>query len=274
MWSVMSHWASALGSYWELGRIGFANILAYRLRYYMGVVTYFINVAVYYFIWRAIYEHSAEIQGFRLEQMLTYVAVGWMIRSFYFNNIDHDLAMDVMEGKITMDLIKPVDFQAMHIARAAGESFFRLFMLTLPAGLLIGLVFPVQGPASSTHFALFFLSVVLAFFIVASLNFTVGVCAVRLKSILGLLRAKYFLLELLSGLLLPISFFPEPFQRLFVWLPFQHISYSPLLIYLGKVNGAEIGRILGLQLAWIAVLVLIGQGWWRLSSRKITIHGG
>ena len=270
----MSRLASAVLPYWELARIGFINILAYRLRYYMGVVTYFINVAVYYFIWRAIYEHSAEIQGFRLNQMLTYVAIWWMIRSFYFNNIDHDLAVDVMEGKITMDLIKPVDFQTMHIARAAGESFFRLFMLTLPAGLLIGLVFPVQPPVSVAHFVLFFVSVVLAFFIVAALNFLVGVCAVRLKSILGLLRAKYFLLELLSGLLLPMSFFPKPLQRIFDWLPFQHISYSPLLIYLGKVNGAEITRILSLQLAWIVILLLLGQGWWRLSRRKITIQGG
>lgn len=270
----MSLWVEALVPYGELARIGFVNILAYRLRYYMGVVTYFINVAVYYFIWRAIYEHSTEIQGFRLDQMLTYVAIGWMIRSFYFNNIDHDIAMDVMDGKITMDLIKPVDLQAMHIARAAGESFFRLFMLTLPAGLLIGLIFPVRPPASVRHGGLFFVSVVLAFFIVAAINFAVGVCAVRLKSILGLLRAKYFLLELLSGLLLPISFFPAPLQRLFAWLPFQHISYSPLLIYLGKVNGAEIARILALQLAWIVILVLLGQVWWRVSRRKITIHGG
>lgn len=263
-----------LGSYWELARIGFLNILAYRLRYYMGVVTYFINVAVYYFIWRAIYEHSAEIQGFRLDQMLTYVAVGWMIRSFYFNNIDHDLAMDVMEGKITMDLIKPVDFQAMHIARAAGESFFRLFLLTLPAGVVISLVFPVRPPASARHFALFSVSVILTFFIVAAFNFLVGVCAVRLKSILGLLRAKYFLLELLSGLLLPMSFFPQRVERALAWLPFQHISYSPLLIYLGKVDTAGTLRILGLQIAWIVILLGLGQAWWRLSQRKITIHGG
>ena len=38
--------------YREFARIGFVNILAFRLRYYTGVVTYLISVSVYYFIWK------------------------------------------------------------------------------------------------------------------------------------------------------------------------------------------------------------------------------
>ena len=84
--------------YWAFARVGFVNTLAYRLRYYTGIVTYFIYVSVYYFIWKAIYEHSASIEGFDFAHLLTYIGVGWIIRSFYFNNIDQDLAYQVMEG--------------------------------------------------------------------------------------------------------------------------------------------------------------------------------
>ena len=62
-------------------RVGFLDTLAYRLRYYTGIVTYFIYVSVYYFIWKAIFEHSARIAGFDFGQILTYIAVGWIIRS-------------------------------------------------------------------------------------------------------------------------------------------------------------------------------------------------
>ena len=44
-----------LGDLLEFSRIGFVNILAFRLRYYTGIVTYLINVTVYYFIWKALY---------------------------------------------------------------------------------------------------------------------------------------------------------------------------------------------------------------------------
>src|SRR5690348_18040112 len=92
-------------------RVGFVNTMAFRLRYYTGVVTYFIYVSVYYFIWKAIYANSSSIEGFDFQHMLTYIGVGWIIRSFYFNNIDQELAYQVIEGRLAMDLIKPVNIQ-------------------------------------------------------------------------------------------------------------------------------------------------------------------
>jgi len=266
--------ARLLRTYGEFVRVGFVNTLAYRLRYYTGIVTYFIYVSVYYFIWKAIFAHSARIEGFDFSQILTYIAVGWVIRSFYFNNIDQDMAQQVMEGKLAMDLIKPVNTQSMYVAQAFGEALFRLLLLTAPAAVVLLLVYPLRRPASLAHFAGFFTSVVLSFFIVAGINFAVGTLAIRLKSILGLLRAKYFLLELFSGLLLPISFFPHAAQRLLAAMPFQYISYVPVLIYLGKISGAGIWTALGLQLFWVVALLLVGDMMWRWSSRKITIQGG
>ncbi len=280
--AVMTPPAPARGSspgqvlriYAEFVRVGFVNTLAYRLRYYTGIATYFIYVSVYYFIWKAIFAQGEKIEGFNFSQILTYIAIGWIIRSFYFNNIDQDMAQQVMEGKLAMDLIKPVNTQAMYIAQALGESVFRLILLTVPTAVVLLIVYPLQRPASGLHFAAFFASVVLSFFIVAGINFAVGTLAIRLKSILGLLRAKYFLLELFSGLLIPISFFPDVFQKVFQALPFQYISYVPVLLYLGKINGGGILAALGWQIFWVGALVALGSGMWKWSSRKITIQGG
>jgi ABC-2 type transport system permease protein len=260
--------------YAEFVRAGFVNTLAYRLRYYTGIVTYFIYVSVYYFIWKAIFAHSSHIEGFDFSQILTYIAVGWIIRSFYYNNIDQDMAQQVMEGKLAMDLIKPVNTQLMYVSQALGESVFRLALLTVPTAFVLLLVYPLRRPASVVHFAAFFASVVLSFFIVAGINFAVGTLAISLKSILGLLRAKYFLLELFSGLLLPISFFPHFFQSILAVLPFQYISYIPVLLYLGKINGWGVLEALGAQAFWVFVLFAFGDGMWRWSSRRITIQGG
>jgi ABC-2 type transport system permease protein len=260
--------------YLEFARVGFVNTLAYRLRYFTGIVTYFIYVSVYYFIWKAIYEHSTSIEGFDFAHMLTYIGVGWIIRSFYFNNIDQDIAYQVMEGRLAMDLIKPVNIQLMHIMRAAGESVFRLGLLTLPTAVVLFLVYPLRPPASLGHAGAFFVSVIMSFLIVAAINFAVGTFALRLQSILGLLRAKFFLLELFSGLLLPISFFPQVFQKMFGVMPFEYISYVPMLIYLGQLSGGRLARALGVQLLWVAILLALGSAMWRWSVRKVIIQGG
>ena len=258
----------------EFARIGFQNMLAFRLRYWTGIITYFINVSVYYFIWKAVFAESPAYGGFDFGQMMTYVAVGWIIRSMYFNNVDVELADDIMEGKITMAMLRPVSVQASFIARAAGESGFRLVMLSLPTACVLSLLFPVRPPASWWAAPAFAVSACASVLLVTALNFIVGTFAITLKPILGLLRAKFWMQELLSGLLVPVSLFPSPFRELMGWLPFQHIGYTPMMIYLGKLPAEEVGRALAVQLSWVVALLWFGGRFWDRMSRRITIHGG
>jgi ABC-2 type transport system permease protein len=271
----------ALAPYAEFSRIGFVNVLAFRLRYYTGILTYLFNVTIYYFIWRAVYapvaggaHAGASIAGYNLPQMLTYVAVGWIIRSFYWNTIDQEMAYEVIEGKIAMDFIKPVSIQWMWISRAAGESAFRLLLLTAPTAVAVALIFPLRAPASAVQFGLFVIAVAASFLLMAAINFMIGTCAIPLKSILSLIRAKFWLVELLSGLLIPIAFFPRWAQIVFACLPFEHIASTPLQIYLGKLSGGAAWREIGLAWVWVGVLLGLGHLWWLRASRKITIHGG
>jgi ABC-2 type transport system permease protein len=244
------------------GRIGFLNMLAFRLRYYTGVFNYLINVTVFYFIWRAVFRAAPGFAGFSFPQMITYVAVGWIIRSMYFNNIDSEMAEDILEGRITMTMVRPVSVQMTYVARSVGESAFRLLLLSAPTALVLALIFPVLPPADWAHFAVFLASL------------AGSVLLVRLTSILGLLRAKFWVQDLLSGVLVPLTMFPAPFRAVSRLLPFEHIGYTPLMIYLGKISWAETAQALAVEAFWVVVLLVAGAWFWRLMSRKITVHGG
>ncbi len=270
----MSALAEALAPYAEFGRVGFVNILAFRLRYFTGIITYSLNVTIYYFIWTAVFRSASSFAGYNLSQMITYVCMGWIIRSFYWNTIDQEMAYEVIEGKIAMDLIKPVSVQWMWICRAMGESAFRLGLLTLPTALVVAFIFPLHAPASAENFAIFMAAVLGSFFLMAAINFMIGTCAVPLKSILALIRAKQWLLELLSGLLLPMTFFPDKIQKVLSWLPFEHIAYTPLQIYLGKFDRAHALRALATEWFWVFALLGLAHLWWKRTLRTMTIQGG
>jgi ABC-2 type transport system permease protein len=268
--SVLSPWRAAV----PFARIGFLNMLAFRARYYVGVLTYLFNVSVYYFIWRAVFQTGHAVAGLTLNDMVTYVAVGWAIRSFYFNEIDREMGTQVQEGKLAMNLIRPVDFQTVMIADAAGQSAFRAVLFTVPISVVLALIFPVRPPASPAAGLLFLWSAVMAFFLVAAINFLVGLIAIRSKSILGILRAKYLLLELVSGLLIPTTLFPEPLRTILLASPFPHINFTPAALYLGKATGLEAARLLGLQAGWTVLLLWLGHWAWKRSQTRITIQGG
>ena len=89
-----------------------------------------------------------------------------------------------------------------------------------------------------------------------------------------MIRAKYFLVEILSGLLIPISFFPDTLAEISRWLPFQLISFTPLMIYMGKFQGEQLVTSFLLGLGWTLVLVGLGHWFWRKAATKLTVQGG
>lgn len=45
------------------------------------------------------------------------------------------------------------------------------------------------------------------------------------------------IINLLSGMLIPISFFPLWAQKIVNFFPFSSTIYTPSMIFLGKING-------------------------------------
>lgn len=263
--------------YLAFARASFLNLLAYRARYFVGILTYFFNVTVWYYIWKALFSEvppGGTLGGFTFPEMLTYVATGWVLRSFYFNEIDREIAVQVQEGRMAMALIKPVDYQAMTIVQSLGESVFRAGFFAAPIALVLLAVYPVSLPASPSAALLCGVSGILSALLVAAINFCVGLIAIRTYSILGFLRAKYMVLELLSGLLIPPAFFPEKVRPVLDWLPFLHMNFTPGRIYLGLVSGRAALEVLALQAFWVAALLFLGQVLWRRTARHIESMGG
>ena len=153
--------------------MGFVNTLAYRLRYYTGIVTYFIYVTVYYFIWKAIYEHSSAIEGFDFSHILTYIAVGWIIRSFYFKTLTRTWPTRSWKASWPWTSSSPSTFKSC-IWRAQRESpcFGWDADAAHGGGAVAGLsLAPARQPGTGSAFLV---SVMLSFLIVAAINFAVG----------------------------------------------------------------------------------------------------
>jgi len=271
---------ASVGLYFHFIRLAFLKFLAYRLRYYTGVVSYTVFVAGHYYLYTALFASrvadagGATIGGLNISEMITYVAVSWIGRSFYFNSIARDLMRMITEGEIAMHLIKPFHVQTVMMFEAIGESGFRLLMFTLPIMVVIVPVFHIAGPPDPSLYAWTFLSFCLALVIYSQINFLLGCLAFYMKNISGVLRAKMVSMDFLTGVVVPFTFFPDWFQRAVEWLPFQGISYIPVTIYLGKRPGEELYAALLLQLFWAVALFVAGRLVWRFSVRHVVVQGG
>lgn len=260
--------------YFEFMKVSFLTYLAYRFQVAMGFVSVLLIISLNYFLWKAIYAHHQTIAGFRLDQMLTYVVVGWSARSFFSNRIDRTIGNAVRDGSIAMDLLKPMNFQLYHYARAFGRAAFTFLFVTAPMFTLCCFIFPVEPPSRAIGGLLFPLSLTLSFFLTAGINYLTGLLAFYTQNNEGILHAKMMLIEMFSGILIPISFFPTWVQSVLYWLPFKYIAYAPLRIYLGMDSVRKVHQGVLLQLMWITIIFFSGQILWHFAIRRGEIQGG
>ena len=218
-------------SYIEMIRIRFLMMLAYRTNYYSGILIYSINIGAYYFLWTAIYGAQEEIQGMSIVQMTTYVAVAWMARAFYFNNIDREIAQEIKEGKVAIEMIRPYNYLLMKTMQGLGEGIFRLLFFSAPGLFIVWLVFPIEFSANVIVWGWFLLSLLFSFIINTQINLITGLLTFFVLNNNGIIRGKRVIIDLFSGLLLPISFYPLWAQQVMYFLPFQAISYIPSMIF-------------------------------------------
>jgi ABC-2 type transport system permease protein len=267
--------------YWWLIRMTFMKLMAYRMRYVMGIATYGVFVGGQYAIWKAIFVSkgmapSERLNGMTLPELTTYLAVGYIARSAYFTNTDSEIAARFQSGDVVLDLLKPLNFQGQWIAQAFGETCFRLLFFAAPMALVLTPLFDVLPPSGAGwwQFPVLFL---LAFIVNAELNVLVGTLCFYLEDIAGLMSLKRNLIMLLSGLMVPLHFLPAWLADTTSFLPFALISYYPAMSYLGLLgqgNMPGIQEVIVLGLSWLLVLRLMNLALWARARRRLEVQGG
>ena len=102
----------------------------------------------------------------------------------------------------------------------------------------------VQLPVSFINFLLFIFVIILILPISFFIQMIVGTIGFYTNSIWGMQILRQSTISIFSGLIAPLTLFPEWFQKIANILPFKEFIYTPINIYLGNIPLNEIGFII------------------------------
>lgn len=265
--------------YWTFSLNQIKSNFAYRGGFYLSILRKFLGMFIYYYLWIAIYASSAtgQLGGFSRNEMILYVFMSYTISDIVMIGISSEIGYDVLDGSVAMNLIKPINYRWYLTSRALGTMIYRIVVpsLFIWIGLELYKVFGLGMPASSPLTIVMSLaSMVLSFFIYAFFDYCFGMLAFVTTYIFGMTIIKNAALNLLTGKLIPISFFPVFMQKIFSFLPFTAMTYVPVMIYLGKYSAMEAVLQIGKQALWVVILYLLGSFLWKRIENRIVILGG
>lgn len=253
--------------------------MSYRGAFYLFILISTFSSFISYFLWMAIYGSTDKVMlgGLTRNEMVVYIFMVYVTRSIVCISISDWVSEDVVKGTVAMNLIKPMDYRLSLISRALGCSVYNFFVpsVFIWIGLEIYKVNVLGMPVTGVwNVVLYIISCIMSFLIFVLFDFCVGMIAFFTNYIFGLLMVKEALLKFLTGALIPLSFFPEGVRRVFDFLPFSSMVYTPVMIYLGKYSMAELEFVLARQAIWMVLLYLLGSLIWKRVTTRLVVLGG
>ena len=265
-------------SYLTYFKLKFITGLQYRAAALAGISTQFFFGFVYIMVYIAFYESGDASLPMTLSQTITYL---WLNQTFFslINQFykDKELFNLVISGNISYELARPKNLYFMWYFKILGNRLSMVALRCVPLILVTSLLpepYNLSLSASPLHFILFIITLIIGTLLVTSIITLYPIITLKTMNEKGIVNIFVAFADLLSGVVVPIPFFPKFLQVISSLLPFQYISDLPFRIYTGNISLVDGLYGLIIQFTWIFITVLIGYILMNKSLKRVAVQGG
>ena len=261
-------------SYLSVFRMRLKMELQYRGAMIGGIICQIFFGLILIALYRALY--AARPQTMPLSHVVTYV---WLQQAFFRMLLasDPDLMDKIRTGSIAYDLCRPVNLYGFYYTRSLAQKLTGSLMRAVPM-LLFAVLLPegwgISPPASAGGLLCAIAALILGLLCVSAMeNITMGFTMITLDS-RGLQAMMNLLMMILCGNILPLTLFPDSWQKALTLLPYAQMLDTPIRLYTGDYTPSAAPRVLAIQLGWVLLLVFLGLRLWQRNQRRLTVQGG
>lgn len=250
--------------------------LAYRASMLLTMITGPLVFLVNVIIWNAIFSASeaSALGGLTLAQIITYYAVGAVTFTMIWCHTDEDLSNTIRDGQMLTNLIKPMSIWQYFWFYKIGHRSLAFVLEVIPQFFVLVLLAGIDVFKTSS-IGLYLAALVIAFFLFFIIRFIIGLLSFWMIDNHGIRHLTRAFMIIASGMVIPLSFFPQIIQKILFFLPFQFLAYVPAQAFIGTYSIAGM-NIHPMYIIWVGLLhclfwASVSAVLWRLALRKF--HG-
>jgi len=258
--------------YVEFAKKAFAREATYRMEVFAEIGSLVLRVYILRSLWTALYAQNLAPVNLPLHGMITYATVAMLMSLILEVDGTRLIREKVREGTIATDLMKPISVPLYFFSDGIGQTLLHV-VLVVPSLLCALLLVHVDVPSPAT-LAAFAIAFAIGYGVNFFLNFLMNSIAFWTLETFAIQLIVRWVSDLLSGQIIPLTFFPGILGRVLFSLPFAAIYSTPLLIYVGIIPRSQWLAAFAVQLAWLVVFALLSSLVWSAASRKVVVQGG
>jgi len=270
----------ALRKYGKILRASLVERLAYRADFFLSTLLRFLPMLTTILLWQAVYagagEDSALADKFTLHQMISYLLLVHISRMFSsMPGLANGIARDIRDGNLKKYLLQPIEMIPYLLSYRIAHKLAYIAMSSLPYALLFWLCrdylppWP-DWPTLAAYLASLVLGFLIGFFFEALIGM-IGFWFLEVTSFLYVINTLSFFV---SGHMFPLDLLPAPWATVLKALPFSYLAYFPTMVFMGKIQGAELAWGLAMAVMWATIFILLANWLYRRGLRFYSAFGG
>ncbi len=263
-------------SYLGIFKMEFKGELQYRNKAISGIFTQFFWGLLQIYLYVA-FLNDTPVNGFSISQMATYIWLGQAFFAMRFITMPKRTGDNIVNGNVSYNFVRPLDLYNNWFCENLGQKIAAT-LLRFPLIIVIALFLPgnlkMYAPVNITALLLTILGIILGICLSVAISMFAVYLTFKTLSQKGSATIVATISGLLGGIVIPLPLMPQSLQNVINYLPFRFISDLPFRIYIGNIGITEGLIFLGIGIAWLIVLIIIGKLLIKSALKNTVIQGG
>jgi ABC-2 type transport system permease protein len=178
---------------------------------------------------------------------------------------------EIVEGKLSLRLLQPIDPVWHHIARHLAEKMTRIPLIAIFCGLFLVLYPDAAWIPQLSNIFLGLIAIALAFILRFAIQYTFAMLAFWTERASAIQQFWFLFYVFLSGTIAPLEVFPDAVRQVVEWTPFPYMMHFPAVLLMGLP--VEFGRSVSIMLAWTTIFIVLNRWLWRKGLKQYSGMG-
>jgi len=250
--------------------VGFKGALEYKYWLFTQTLSYIVGLIIAYGLWWYIFSLGyTQIQGFSLNDFVLYYAANLLVSTLIFY-VEEMLADNINNGGLLQYILRNINPIFKHYFEILGTNIFSIVILFV----IVIILAIAYSKFTIVSMILFLIFLIIAVILQTLLLGLIGTIAFKTERIGGIRMIILMIVGFLNGGWLPLTFFPDIFQKISLIFPFQYMKYFSSMILLGKFETKTIILGLIISIIWIIVLYYLLKYTYKMGTKSFQAHGG
>jgi ABC-2 type transport system permease protein len=200
-----------------------------------------------------------------------YFFVVFLVRQFTIVWVIWEFEREINEGKLSFRLLQPLDPAWHHVSQHLSEKMARLPFIIGFVFLFFSLYPQAFWLPSLGSLLLSILAIILAFALRFLIQYTFSMLAFWTERANAIENFWFLFYIFLSGVVAPLTVFPEGFRAFLLWTPLPYLIYFPVALLIGLPINVRQGFLV--IFAWGIIFFILNRWLWRKGLRHYSGMG-